>query len=109
MGAGHTGIYGQNCGCAYPASKGAVIMLTKSLANELGKDNIRVCAVAPGLIETEMLAVVPIEAKQPYIDAIPLARLGQSAADAVAVSCDRSSGLKAFAFKRPVSDEEINI
>ena len=40
-------IYGQPSGCGYPASKFAVNGLTKSLARELGKDNIRVNAVAP--------------------------------------------------------------
>ena len=47
-------IYGQPSGCGYPASKFAVNGLTKSLARELGKDGIRVNAVAPGWVNTDM-------------------------------------------------------
>lgn len=70
-------IYGQSTGCGYPASKFAVNGLTKSLARELGKDNIRVNAVAPGVIATDMMAAVPEEALKPVIDAIPLRKIGQ--------------------------------
>ncbi len=70
-------IYGQSTGCGYPASKFAVNGLTKSLARELGEDNIRVNAVAPGVIATDMMAAVPEEALKPVIDAIPLRRIGQ--------------------------------
>lgn len=52
-------IYGQSSGVGYPASKFAVNGLTKSLARELGKDNIRVNAVAPGVTRTDMVAVLP--------------------------------------------------
>lgn len=70
-------IYGQSTGCGYPTSKFAVNGLTKSLARELGRDNIRVNAVAPGVIATDMVAAVPEEALKPIIDAIPLGRIGQ--------------------------------
>ena len=53
-------IYGQPSGCGYPASKFAVNGLTKSLARELGKDGIRVNAVAPGIILTDMMKSVQI-------------------------------------------------
>lgn len=69
-------IYGQPSGVAYPASKFAVNGLTKSLARELGKDNIRVNAVAPGITRTEMVAVLPEEMIKPLIAAIPLGRVG---------------------------------
>lgn len=70
-------IYGQPSGCGYPASKFAVNGLTKSLARELGKDNIRVNAVAPGITNTDMMADVPDELIKPLIATIPLGRIGQ--------------------------------
>lgn len=70
-------IYGQSSGCGYPASKFAVNGLTKSLARELGKDNIRVNAVAPGVTNTDMMANVPEEVLKPIIASIPLGRIGQ--------------------------------
>jgi len=70
-------IYGQPSGCGYPASKFAVNGLTRSLARELGKDNIRVNAVAPGVTNTDMMANVPEAVLKPIIDAIPLGRIGQ--------------------------------
>jgi len=70
-------IYGQPSGCGYPASKFAVNGLTRSLARELGKDNIRVNAVAPGVTNTDMMANVPEAVLKPIVDAIPLGRIGQ--------------------------------
>lgn len=69
-------IYGQPSGCGYPASKFAVNGLTKSLARELGKDNIRVNAVAPGVILTDMMKDVPESVIEPIIKGIPLGRIG---------------------------------
>lgn len=78
-------LYAQAAGCAYPASKFAVNGLTKSLARELGKDGIRVNAVAPGIIETDM-----VKALDPKIIAamgarVPLQRLGKPADIAQAI------------------------
>ena len=70
-------IYGQPSGAAYPTSKFAVNGLTKSLARELGKDNIRVNAVAPGVTRTDMVAVLPEAVIQPIIAGIPLGRVGE--------------------------------
>ncbi len=70
-------IYGQPSGIAYPASKFAVNGLTVSLARELGPKGIRVNAVAPGIIETDMMKAVPKEIIDPMIAQIPLRRLGQ--------------------------------
>lgn len=70
-------IYGQASGIAYPASKFAVNGLTISLARELGPKGIRVNAVAPGIIETDMMKAVPEEVINPLIRQIPLGRLGQ--------------------------------
>ncbi len=61
----------------YCATKAAVNTITVSLAAELGPRNIRVNAVAPGLIMTEkMKAKVPEEAKQEIMKDTPLGRLG---------------------------------
>ena len=68
---------GQPSGFAYPASKFAVNGLTVSLARELGPKGIRVNAVAPGIIETDMMKAVPKEVIDPLIARIPLARLGR--------------------------------
>ena len=70
-------IYGQPSGVGYPASKFAVNGMTKSLARELGKDNIRVNAVAPGITKTDMVAALPQEMIKPLIATIPLGRVGE--------------------------------
>lgn len=70
-------LYGQPSGCGYPASKFAVNGMTKSLARELGKDNIRVNAVAPGITRTDMVAALPEEMIKPLIATIPIGRIGE--------------------------------
>lgn len=70
-------ISGQISGVAYPTSKFAVNGMTISLARELGPKGIRVNAVAPGIIETDMMRAVPKEVIDPLIQQIPLRRLGQ--------------------------------
>lgn len=79
--AGQTGNAGQ---LNYAGSKGALIAMTKSLALEVGSRNIRVNAVSPGLIETEMIANIPFldEIKK----RIPMGRVGTPAEVAGAVS-----------------------
>lgn len=69
--------YGQPSGCGYPASKFAVNGLTKSLARELAKDQIRVNAVAPGVTRTDMLANLPQEMVDRVSAGIPLGRVGE--------------------------------
>ena len=69
--------HGQPSGLAYPVSKFAVNGLTVSLARELGPKGIRVNAVAPGIIETDMMKAVPEEVIKPLISQIPLRRLGK--------------------------------
>lgn len=61
---------------AYAASKAAVISLTQSLATVLARHNIRVNAIAPGLIDTEMIQPVDQPRIQELIDATPISRLG---------------------------------
>jgi 3-oxoacyl-[acyl-carrier protein] reductase len=76
---GEMGNVGQ---AAYAASKAGLIGLTKSLARELSSRNIRVNAVSPGFIDTDMTAGLNAELKAKMTEAIPLGRLG--AADEVA-------------------------
>jgi 3-oxoacyl-[acyl-carrier protein] reductase len=70
----------------YSAAKAGLIGLTKSLAKEVGSRNIRVNAVAPGYIETEMTAALDETARNAIINQIPLGRIGtpEGVADAVA-------------------------
>ena len=70
-------LYGQPSGVGYPTSKFAVNGLTKSLARELGKDNIRVNAVAPGVTRTDMVANLPEEMVKRVCAPIPLGRMGE--------------------------------
>ena len=70
-------LYGQASGCGYPASKFAVNGITKSLARELAKDRIRVNAVAPGIIHTDMVDKLPETMIKPLIQKIPLGRMGE--------------------------------
>ena len=72
--AGITGNPGQT---NYSASKAGMIGFTKSLAKEMGKRNICVNAVAPGMIETEMTHNLPEELKKQYLESIPLGRFGR--------------------------------
>ncbi len=70
---------------AYSASKAGLFGLTKSLAKELASRNIRVNAVAPGFIDTEMTADLPAEAKEEMLKGIPLGRMGSGREIAEAV------------------------
>ncbi|MGN0968106.1 MAG: SDR family NAD(P)-dependent oxidoreductase [Oscillospiraceae bacterium] len=71
------GEYGQPSGCGYPATKFAVNGLTRSLARELAKDQIRVNAVAPGVTKTDMVAALPQEMVDRISAGIPLGRVGE--------------------------------
>jgi 3-oxoacyl-[acyl-carrier protein] reductase len=83
-----TSIVGQmgNAGQAvYSASKAGLIGLTKSLAKELASRNIRVNAVAPGFIMTEMTEKLPQTAKDEMLKNIPMGRFGDAQGVAEAV------------------------
>ena len=70
-------LHGQPSCIAYPTSKFAVNGFTRSLARELGPKGIRVNAVAPGIIETDMMKAVPKGIIEPMVAQIPLRRLGK--------------------------------
>lgn len=72
---GATGNAGQT---NYAAAKAGMIGFTKSLAREVGSRHITVNAVAPGLIDTDMIRGLSVARRQAMIDAIPLQRLGES-------------------------------
>ncbi|HZM01053.1 MAG TPA: 3-oxoacyl-ACP reductase FabG, partial [Planctomycetota bacterium] len=61
----------------YAASKAGLFGLTRSLAKELGGRGVRVNAVAPGYIQTDMTAGLPEAVKQQSLARIPLGRLGE--------------------------------
>lgn len=67
---------GASCEAAYSASKGAVIALTKALAKELGPCGIRVNAVAPGVILTDMCAGVSPDILSQMAEDAPVGRNG---------------------------------
>ena len=71
------GIYGNPAQTNYSASKAGVIGLTKSAAKELGRRGIRVNAIAPGFIETDMTAALTEDQKAAAAENITLGRMGQ--------------------------------
>ncbi len=71
------GIHGNVGQVNYAASKAGVIGMTKSAAKELASRNITVNAVAPGMIETDMTAVIPEKAKEAMMAGIPMGRAGK--------------------------------
>lgn len=73
----------------YVASKAGLIGLTKTAALELGSRKVRVNAVAPGFIATDMTDSLPSEVKESFLSRIPLGRMGlaDEVASAVAFLC----------------------
>ena len=70
------GLHGQSGQVNYAASKAGLIGYTKSLAKEGGGRGVRVNAIAPGFIETEMTQVISEEARKAWLDSVPLKRVG---------------------------------
>lgn len=73
-----TGVTGMPRQTNYAASKAGIIGFTKSLAKEVAAYNIRVNAVAPGFIETDMLKDLKEVYRNQIIEHIPLGRMGKS-------------------------------
>jgi len=71
------GLYGNFGQTNYVASKAGVIGMTRVWARELGKHRIRVNAVAPGFIATEMVRAMPAKVLQSMVDHTPVGRLGK--------------------------------
>ena len=72
------GQVGASCEAAYSATKGAVIALTKALAQELGPSGIRVNCIAPGVILTDMCANVDPEILDQMAQENPVGRNGKA-------------------------------
>lgn len=70
------GQVGASCEVCYSATKGAIIAMSKALAQELGPSHIRVNAIAPGLITTDMTAELTEDTLAELHDATPLGRSG---------------------------------
>lgn len=71
------GITGNQGQCNYAASKAGIIGFTKSIAKEVAKKKVRVNAIAPGFIKTDMTNKLPDKVKEEYLSKIPLNRLGE--------------------------------
>ena len=70
------GQVGASCEVAYSAAKGALLAMSKALAQELGPSGIRVNAIAPGVIQTDMCASVAPEVLEDLRRQTPIERLG---------------------------------
>ncbi|PTQ07864.1 3-ketoacyl-ACP reductase [Sphingomonas oleivorans] len=98
------GIVGAGITVAYSTSKGGVVLMAKALADALGPDGIRVNAIAPGTIDTELLRKTPniAAASEGFRQRTPLRRLGQPSeiGDAVAfLGSDLSSYVTGIALQ----------
>ena len=86
------GQVGASCEAAYSATKGAVIALTKALAQEMGPSGVRVNCIAPGVICTDMCATVSPEIMEELKEQTPIGRNGtpKDVADAMLYLADAS-------------------
>ena len=71
------GIHGNGGQANYSASKAGLIGMTKSLAHEVASRGVRVNAIAPGFIESDMTAVLSQDVKEKMAASIPLKRMGK--------------------------------
>jgi NAD(P)-dependent dehydrogenase (short-subunit alcohol dehydrogenase family) len=80
-----SGIGGQIGQTHYSAAKGGLIAFTKALAREVARYEVTVNAIAPGLIDTEILGGVPKEVLRKHLEGVPLGRMGRPEEVAAAV------------------------
>lgn len=73
-----SGLVGQIGQTHYSAAKGGLIAFVKSLAREAASFGVTVNAVAPGFIDTEILAALPAEKLAKYLEGVPLGRVGRA-------------------------------
>ncbi len=71
------GLVGASCEVHYSTAKAGVNGFTKALAKELGPSNIRVNAIAPGIIDTDMNKELTESDKKQIINNIPLEKIGK--------------------------------
>ena len=88
------GLHGNAGQTNYAASKAGIVGFTKSLAKELGSRGVRVNAVAPGYVSTELTEVLADDLKQLILGSTPLGRLGDPAdvAGCVRFLCSDEAG-----------------
>jgi 3-oxoacyl-[acyl-carrier protein] reductase len=79
------GQHGNGGQANYAASKAGLIAVTKSLAQEVASRSVRVNAIAPGFIESDMTAAMTDEAKSKTLEHIPFKRMGKPSDVAAAV------------------------
>ncbi|HEX9982941.1 MAG TPA: 3-oxoacyl-ACP reductase FabG [Thermoanaerobaculia bacterium] len=87
------GVVGQT---NYSAAKGALVAMTRSLSREVARSNIRVNCVAPGLVETDMIAGLEAEVKREMVRQIPMRRViraDEVAAGIAFLLSDEASGI----------------
>jgi len=70
-------LLGQDGAANYAAAKGGLLSFTKSLAREVGRYDITVNAVCPGLVDTRLIADMPAALRERHLGQIPLGRFGQ--------------------------------
>ena len=71
------GLVGSATSYAYSASKGAIVQMTRTAALMYADKNIRINAVAPGYVDTPILAMAPEEMKKAMAQSLPIKRLGK--------------------------------